>query len=211
MNDSRTVDSSSTGLTCQVCSIGQSTQAEFDSVSSQREHFKSEWHRYNLQRKQNQRPILDWEQFQHKIENEDVLMIYLIYLKLLFSQISSISGSDSDIEEESQDEGVAPSKNKTQSMVAYVDKDGVQFQVWRCLLVPFVVEDVEPNLETAFHTFSELQSWCIILAKGGHFAAACFEKIEQKNPIKPTDQLYKIKVHKTLHRYVVRYVFCWFI
>lgn len=102
---------------------------------------------------------------------------------------------------------MASSRKKDQSMVAFVDKDGFQFQVWRCLLVPSVAEDVGPDLETAFLRITELQNWCVILAKGGHFAAACFEKIESKNLAKPADQLHKIRVHKTLHRYVVRSAF----
>eukprot|EP00210_Caulerpa_lentillifera_P002515 g2412.t1 len=186
----KTRETANGGLTCQVCGIGFGSQAEFESVESQRDHFKSDWHRYNLQRSQSHRPAIDWDQFQLKIENNDV---------------SSISGSESDSDqEEGHPSGSNLSEKSDQSMVVFVTKDGLCFRIWRCLLESSIEHKMEQELESAFHELTELKSWSVILAKGGHFAAACFERLELKKQSKPGDQMFKIKVHKTLHRYVVR-------
>ena len=44
--DEQAEEVTSTGLGCQTCAIGA-----FDSVTEQRKHFRSDWHRYNLKLK----------------------------------------------------------------------------------------------------------------------------------------------------------------
>lgn len=87
--------------------------------------------------------------------------------------------------------------------------DGKMFGVWRCLLVSQKSakdEGEDSKLLSAFRNLSEMQNWAVILAKGGHFAAACFERVKPPNP-KSKGPLYKVKQHKTLHRYVIRLPF----
>ncbi len=55
-------------------------------MEEQRTHFRSDWHRYNVRRKLQGRPVATEEDFERSMQHDD--------------GVSSISGSDSDSDED---------------------------------------------------------------------------------------------------------------
>ena len=92
-------------LTCHVCGIGVGGNTErFADVEEQREHFKTDWHRYNVHRSVQQKPPVTRKQFEHLLEADDVSHTFAHSCHAMVScmvrvQVSSISGSDSEEEE----------------------------------------------------------------------------------------------------------------
>lgn len=61
-------------LTCHVCHVGiPGGDDPFLDVMEQREHFKTDWHRYNIHRSLKQQSPLAREAFETLIEKEDVI------------------------------------------------------------------------------------------------------------------------------------------
>ena len=180
----------SLGLTCGTCG------KVFDDASDQRAHFKTDFHRFNVKRTVAGRPPL----------TEDVLEAIIA----AGDDLSSISGSDSEAEEDetAPRSGPADGARSTSFMVffRYEDEEGeaTVFGIPRGVLFPRSYarkgresrEDFESNSRAALARLSRSQGyWAVVMASGGHFAAAIFaSKSENARPL----------LHKTLHRYVVR-------
>ena len=65
-------------LTCHVCRVGVAAHAErFADVEEQREHFKTDWHRYNVHRSVQQKPSVTRTQFEQLLEADDVGYTFL--------------------------------------------------------------------------------------------------------------------------------------
>ena len=105
-------------------------------------------------------------------------------------------------------------KSEIRAKIVFQDDTDRAFAIYRAILLPdFGVgfkheeDDVKAKAEVA-KALVDLQRdkekpWVIILAKGGHFAAAVFDvsKIKTNSAIAPTESVLK---SKTFHRYVVR-------
>ncbi|GMH35473.1 hypothetical protein BSKO_03341 [Bryopsis sp. KO-2023] len=182
--ENRPVDSSATGkeasLTCNGCGLGPS---DFESGDDWKPHFKSDWHRHNLRRKLKGRPPIGEAEFETLVEQD--------------AEVSSISGSDSsDVETD------LPVEMPTAGpQVPFTSKD-LHFNVWRCFLVPDALGTAASptDLLSGLMKASSFSKWAVILSKGGHFAAAVFERA----PVRRGQPPFTVKNHKTLHRYVVR-------
>lgn len=135
--------------TCVTCGI------TFPSFLQQREHFKSDWHRKNVQRRTRGRPVISEDKFE------------------CLSDISSISGSD---DEESDNEGEEEnngsfeplSQPKKGPRVEFKDPSGKggYLVLWRCAL---------PDFES-LGSLKRLGIWVIVLCGGGHFSGVVFDK-----------------------------------
>jgi hypothetical protein len=83
------------------------------------------------------------------------------------------------------------------------------FKVWRALLHPDQRHS-EPEPAALADRLRQLRQgrghWAIILSRGGHFAAAVFDvqPRARTGQGKHEAQPYKVLLHKTFHRYVVR-------
>ncbi|GIM00643.1 hypothetical protein Vretimale_5511 [Volvox reticuliferus] len=218
---SRSVVWRESGATCLTCGIGVNCPG-FSSSQEQRDHFKTDWHRYNVKRRLAKQPAVSEEQFDRIIEQGTEV---------------SISGSESDSTDEGFDEigeegrgeeqqqGAAdPSRRrKDQHLVAtaiprvtFQASDGSPFAVWRCLLRQDHVKAPEGQPSSPGEMLGELRrlraacgSWMVVLLRGGHFAATVFKARETRasNIAKnDTDGLsgFDVVAHKTFHRYVVR-------
>jgi hypothetical protein len=145
-------------------------------INADSEHFKSDWHRYNLKRKlKNQDPI--------SLEQFDEL-----------SEISSIEASDSEEEVEGHD-----IKSKAQNSGSpFVHFDlaltNSELLVYKQVLSRDSRGNV-PWLERLeqLQTLKEKRSWAIFLLASGHFTGVIFDCFT-KQP----------KVHKAFHRYTTR-------
>ncbi|XP_043550343.1 ankyrin repeat and zinc finger domain-containing protein 1 isoform X1 [Chiloscyllium plagiosum] len=176
---------------CSAC------QCNFENREDQKEHYKLDWHRFNLRRRLLAAQPVTAERFE-KIAGE----------------ISSISGSESedshsDAELEqlryhriqnvlSPVDEVPPAEEKQrgrQSLrVLFQTTDGMYFSVYRCVLQCKQVLGKPENKDSLLSSLLSLNPqtvWVILMTGGGHFAGAVFRGNEAV-------------LHKTFHRYTVR-------
>ena len=161
----------------------------FDSADALREHYHSDWYRYNLQRSTRSMPPVSEDEFDSLIE-----------ANALDAELSG-SGSDDDDDEECAGEVAALSDGR----VALSDSAGGTLLVWRASLVPSLALVAE--LPAALQLLSAQRPppvWVIVLCRGGHFAAAAFElQVLTRPPKKPEDAV-RVLGHRCFHRYVTR-------
>ncbi|XP_070832323.1 tRNA endonuclease ANKZF1 isoform X2 [Chaetodon trifascialis] len=172
-------------MVCSAC------RCPFNNREEQMEHYKLDWHRFNLRQKMLGMAPVTAEEFERKTGAGDM---------------SSISGSESDSEEEDSDsEGWGKSNNVTgtdnetsaetrlitdrpSSKVFFQNSAGQYLSVYRCILQG--KSDDEPA-GSSLKAISKKTVWVIIMTGGGHFAGAVFQGRE-------------VLQHKTFHRYTVR-------
>lgn len=192
---------SQAGATCLTCGVGFDTPG-FSSPDEQRLHFKSDWHRLNLKRRLGGQAALGEEAFEKLVDGGG-------------SDCESISGSDtdSDIEEEADAENAEGAALPRKGPKAVFNaSDGRRLSVWRCLLEPAhrqqedqgVLPGVTERLR-ALRDGGVAGRWAVVLASGGHFAAAVFQWKEVKGKGgKASSSQPEAILHKTFHKYVVR-------
>ncbi|XP_027146913.1 ankyrin repeat and zinc finger domain-containing protein 1 isoform X1 [Larimichthys crocea] len=172
-----------------VCSACRCT---FSNREEQMEHYKLDWHRFNLRLKISGMPPVTAEEFERKTGAGDM---------------SSISGSESDSEEGDSDSdsgGTSSNVNGTDnessaetglisarasSKVVFQNSAGQYLSVYRCILQG--KSDDEQDAGRSLKAISNKTVWVIIMTGGGHFAGAVFRGKE-------------VLQHKTFHRYTVR-------
>ncbi|KAL8183012.1 UNVERIFIED_CONTAM: hypothetical protein K2H54_012089 [Gekko kuhli] len=163
----------------------------FDSREEQTEHYRLDWHRFNLKQRLLGRWMLTAEEFEAKTQAGDV---------------SSISGSDTSDPDSDGESGppscqdsdgrrggcLSTSPYPRSQKVLFRNSEGQLLSVYRCVL-----STTKGNVEEPEELVASLQrqslgtSWVILMAGGGHFAGAVFKGNE-------------VLVHKTFHRYTVR-------
>lgn len=173
-------------LGCQLCAV-----ISFETVASQRAHFQSEWHIYNMSIKRQGTlggPVT-LEQFTSNTqqspqsngseESEDES-------DLSFYEKSSIDGQS--------DDGGRVISIGSQFQYFQSQKDHCRFKVYRVLLRSGSDPvDMLRELQIC-NSSSEQCYWMILMLSGGHFAGAVFDNRMDG----------KMLVHNTIHRYVTR-------
>lgn len=134
-----------TQCSCSICKV------QFESIEKQRNHYKLDWHRYNLHRNINgQSPVTETE-FEEKEE------------------VSSISGSES--EESIQERKSSTYLLQNQGRVYVTCNKGQAILMYRCLLADKKRDiDLRQSLVNLKNT-----KWCVLMLGGGHFAGAIFD------------------------------------
>ncbi|XP_005202879.1 tRNA endonuclease ANKZF1 isoform X2 [Bos indicus] len=167
----------------------------FQNHQEQREHYKLDWHRFNLKQRLKDKPLLSALDFEKQSSTGDL------------SSISGSEDSDSDSEEDLQilDEERADLEKPTRPQgfhphrVLFQNAQGQFLYAYRCVLGPRHASAstycVVP-LEESELLLQNLQTGgprdCVVLmAAAGHFAGAIFQGRE-------------VLTHKTFHRYTVR-------
>ncbi|XP_042317625.1 ankyrin repeat and zinc finger domain-containing protein 1 isoform X2 [Sceloporus undulatus] len=169
---------------CSACS------RSFESREEQTEHYRLDWHRFNLKQRLLGRQMLTAEEFEMKTQAGDV------------SSISGSDSSDSDGESDlSSYQNSEDKANKNQShsthplrsqRVLFRNSQGQLIAIYRCVL-----NTTKGSMEHPAEIVASLQrqspriTWIILMAGGGHFAGAVFKGNE-------------VLEHKTFHRYTVR-------
>uniref|UniRef100_A0A1A8Q6Q7 Ankyrin repeat and zinc finger domain containing 1 n=1 Tax=Nothobranchius rachovii TaxID=451742 RepID=A0A1A8Q6Q7_9TELE len=169
-------------MVCSAC------RCAFVNREEQKEHYKLDWHRFNLRQKVSGLNPLTAEEFEKKTGAGD---------------LSSISGSESDSEEEdfacksgetrnnvvgTDDESSAVT-GRLSSKVVFQNSAGVYLMVYQAALMGKTKEEVDAVF--SMKSISQKTVWVILVTGGGHFAGAVFEGKE-------------VLHHKTFHRYTVR-------
>lgn len=173
-------------MVCSAC------RCPFNTREEQMEHYKLDWHRFNLRQKISGMPPVTAEEFERKTGAGDM---------------SSISGSESDSEEEDSDsDGGGTSSNVTgtdnessdqtssiigrlSTKVVFQNSTGQYLSVYRSILQG--KSDDEQDTVSSLKCISKKTVWVILMTGGGHFAGAVFQGKE-------------VIQHKTFHRYTVR-------
>ncbi|KAH1016797.1 hypothetical protein HUJ04_007966 [Dendroctonus ponderosae] len=161
-------ESSEQVLACSCCRV------TFPSMQQQREHYKLDWHRYNLKQSLLSKVPIGEEEFNSKTENDEV---------------SSISGSDSEDDDPNTLDTFATSQGK----IFLQNGSGQVISLYRGVLLVDKKEEISTvNFYQRYKDKCGLnKQWAIIMLGGGHFAAAIFNGL---SPI----------LHKTFHCYTVR-------
>ncbi|KAM3854981.1 tRNA endonuclease ANKZF1 isoform 1-T1 [Vipera latastei] len=167
---------------CSVCSKA------FENRDEQKDHYRLDWHRFNLKQRLLGRQMLTAEEFEAKTQADDV------------SSISGSDSSDSESNSESESQSCLNGERKgtgycnpRSQHVLFRNSEAQLISVFRCVLL----NTTKGSLEEAADLVASLQrqnprtSWVILMAGGGHFAGAVFRGNE-------------ILAHKTFHRYTVR-------
>ncbi|XP_042350284.1 ankyrin repeat and zinc finger domain-containing protein 1 isoform X2 [Plectropomus leopardus] len=173
-------------MVCSAC------KCVFINREEQMEHYKLDWHRFNLRLKISGMPPITAEEFEKKTGAGDM---------------SSISGSESDSEDEdSESESGGTYSNVTgtdnessaetslftgrlSSKVVFQNSTGQYLSVYRCILQG--KSDDELDKASSLKAINEKTVWVILMTGGGHFAGAVFRGKD-------------VLQHKTFHRYTVR-------
>ncbi|XP_020787567.2 ankyrin repeat and zinc finger domain-containing protein 1 [Boleophthalmus pectinirostris] len=173
-------------MSCLAC------KCSFTNREEQMEHYKLDWHRFNLRQKMEGLSPVTVEEFERKTGAGDV---------------SSISGSESGSEDGDSDSDYSgTSSNVTgtdnesatenslisgrfSSKVVFQNSAGQYLSVHRCVLQGKTNE--EEDLVQALRAVNKKTVWVILMTGGGHFAGAVFQGKE-------------VIQHKTFHRYTVR-------
>ncbi|XP_016328299.1 ankyrin repeat and zinc finger domain-containing protein 1 isoform X3 [Sinocyclocheilus anshuiensis] len=164
---------------CSAC------RCHFESREEQMEHYKLDWHRFNLRQRLEGRSVVTVEEFEKKTGTGD---------------ISSISGSDSDSEDGDLGDEVGPEETDSaldtdqstcrhSTKAVFQNMQGQFLSLYRCVLQN--KKDNEEDLVSSLLKISNNTVWVILMTGGGHFAGAVFKGKE-------------IVQHKTFHRYTVR-------
>ena len=168
---------------CVTCGVS------FDDGEEQRQHFRCDWHRYNVKMRVIGKAVV----------RED-----------------EASDDDDDDEEASgsrRDGSLAP------YCIFRVVADGVPRSVafWKCLSVPDALSKQTVTTSETYHAVSDAmrstQQWAVIMLQGGHFASAVYEVSPPSDKVLAddakahedvTELAMKEVRHKSFHRYVVR-------
>ncbi|TRZ27062.1 hypothetical protein HGM15179_000107 [Zosterops borbonicus] len=157
----------------------------FGSREEQTEHYRLDWHRFNLKQRLLGRRTLPAEVFEEKTRTGDV---------------SSISGSDSDSSDVSSESELLPSVRDTPQSpqiprshkVLLCNAKGQLISAYRCVLVTGKGDIEEPvELTASLQSLNASTCWVVLMMGGGHFAGAVFRGLQ-------------VQEHKTFHRYTVR-------
>lgn len=157
----------------------------FGSREEQIEHYRLDWHRFNLKQRLLGRRTLPAEVFEEKTRTGDV---------------SSISGSDSDSSDESSESELLPAASDSPQApqisrshkVLLRNAKGQLISMYRCVLTTGK-GDIEELVEltASLQSLSASTCWVVLMMGGGHFAGAVFRGLQ-------------VQEHKTFHRYTVR-------
>ncbi|XP_045476125.1 ankyrin repeat and zinc finger domain-containing protein 1-like [Harmonia axyridis] len=127
---------------------------DFPDVVAQREHYKLDWHRFNLKQSLSGKNPISEHEFNEKSGNDD---------------ISSISGS------ESEKEDTLDTFATAQGKIFLQNKSGQIFSIYKCLVFN-KKDDINENiLLQKLKSCIENQQWTVLMLGGGHFAGAVFK------------------------------------
>lgn len=159
----------------------------FQNHQEQREHYKLDWHRFNLKQRLKNKPLLSASDFERQSSRGDL------------SSISGSEDSDSASEEDllTLDEERAESEKPIRPpgfyphRVLFRNAQGQFLYAYRCVLGPHQIPPEKAELLLQNLQNGGPRHYVVLMAAAGHFAGAIFQGRE-------------VVAHKTFHRYTVR-------
>ncbi|XP_057657991.1 ankyrin repeat and zinc finger domain-containing protein 1-like [Diorhabda carinulata] len=135
---------------CSYCRV------EFPDSKVQREHYKLDWHRYNLKQSLLIKPPISEDDFNIKIEKDDV---------------SSISGSDSEKED------TLDTFANAQGIIFLKNDKGAVVSLYKSLVMNKKEIVTDEEIGNRLRNYCQ-NKWTILMIGGGHFAGAVFQDNE---------------------------------
>jgi len=167
--------------TCQTC--GEA----FEELADQRQHFKLDWHRFNVKQKLKGEPVISEQEFDELVIRKSQSIADTNSQSQDLPEdnddLASLSGSESEEEEEEELDYGKDGNFK----VFMVNSEQTVISFHKCLCP----DPSSPSLPPSWHNGNGLLKSCVLMLGGGHFAAAVFEG---EKPV----------LHKTFHCYTVR-------
>ncbi|NXI71450.1 ANKZ1 protein, partial [Anseranas semipalmata] len=166
-------------MRCSACA------QRFGSRQEQTEHYRLDWHRFNLKQRLLGRQTLPVEVFEEKTSAGDV---------------SSISGSDSESSDASSESELQPPASNSPGTpqlprshkVLLRNARGQLISAYRCVLsTGKASHSPASELTASLQSLNANTCWVVLMMGGGHFAGAVFRG-------------HQVQEHKTFHRYTVR-------
>ncbi|XP_012790122.1 ankyrin repeat and zinc finger domain-containing protein 1 [Sorex araneus] len=168
-------------LFCSTC------QQAFQNHQEQREHYKLDWHRFNLKQRLKDKPFLSALDFERQSSA---------------GELSSISGSeDSDSTSDEDTQTAAEEKAEHEKpgrpqgfqphQLLFQNAQGQFLSAYRCVLGPRKAPPEEAEMLLQNLQSAAARICVVLMAAAGHFAGAVFQGRE-------------VVTHKTFHRYTVR-------
>ncbi|XP_052048315.1 ankyrin repeat and zinc finger domain-containing protein 1 isoform X2 [Apodemus sylvaticus] len=159
----------------------------FQNHQEQREHYKLDWHRFNLKQRLKNKPLLSASDFEKQSSAGDL------------SSISGSDDSDSTNEEDlpTLEEGRAETEKAARPpgfyphRVLFKNAQGQFLYAYRCVLGPRQIPPEKAELLLQNLQNGGPRYYVVLMAAAGHFAGAIFQGRE-------------VVAHKTFHRYTVR-------
>ena len=161
--------------TCLLCS------ASFSDTFEQRQHFKLDWHRFNLKRKlQNKAPVGE-EEFDKMVENKSQMFEKSLDAIDEDDNVSLSGSEDSSSEDDSSDVNDRQEIMKNRHPKLFFENSEKQIlSVFKCIFVDQSDKSNIPDSDylsfiSTFSTPKFSPKWAILMLGGGHFAGAVFE------------------------------------
>ncbi|KAM5270923.1 tRNA endonuclease ANKZF1 isoform 1-T2 [Hipposideros larvatus] len=168
-------------LFCSTC------DQTFQNHQEQREHYKLDWHRFNLKQRLKNKPFLSALDFEKQSSTGD--------LSSISGSEDSNSASEEDLEILDEDKAEFEKPNRPLGLrshrVLFQNAQGQFLYAYRCVLGPHQVSPGEPELLLQNLRSGGPRHCVVLMAAAGHFAGAIFQGRE-------------VVTHKTFHRYTVR-------
>ncbi|PKK80939.1 hypothetical protein RhiirC2_723275 [Rhizophagus irregularis] len=186
--------------TCFVCGI-----TSFENVEQQREHYKLDWHRFNVKMR-----AINLERGKNKYnpitEKE--------FEELMGDSLSSISGSNSDTTDDDItmrlnnlkiDDNESPEKKNAEPILWFsCSPMTINLGIYKNILNNLgenAIEDIH-KLQIKPNEKENPRLWTMLMIRGGHFAALILD-ITANTKVTNAKEV-KVIVHKTFHRYTTR-------
>ncbi|RMZ56794.1 hypothetical protein APUTEX25_002883 [Auxenochlorella protothecoides] len=203
----RRTDADASGLTCTSCGLGRAQEPAFPSVESQREHFRGDWHRFNLKRRLASLPACSEADFEALVAQRDG------------AEVGSLSGSESSDDEDHNGGGEGKAPDRADGGPSAITSgargpytcfwdpgEEETLGVWRSIVGG--ARDAAPSEEAAWSTLRTLRTkgatWAVIMLRGGHFAASVLRLVPARIADKRIADKFDVVGNTSAHRYVTR-------
>ncbi len=162
---------------CSTCGV------QFADQTAQREHFKLDWHRFNLKESLAGRKAVTEDGFEAMLEAGEADDV-------------SLSGSDDEEGSDADEKSDSELKRQRHPWFFFEDAQGGLMSVHKCVVDEKLERGQDADEASMLDSFRKLcgkstTHWAIVMLGGGHFAGAIF-------------QGQKAVAHKTFHCYTVR-------
>ncbi|XP_033620539.1 ankyrin repeat and zinc finger domain-containing protein 1 isoform X2 [Fukomys damarensis] len=168
-------------LFCSACN------QSFQNHQEQREHYKLDWHRFNLKQHLKSRPLLSALDFEKRSCTGE--------LSSISGSEDSDSASEKDLQTLGEERAEYERPNRPRGFyphqVLFQNAQGQFLHAYRCVLGPHQVPPDEAELLLQRLQNGGPRHCVVLMAAAGHFAGAIFQGRE-------------VVTHKTFHRYTVR-------
>ena len=150
------VEAPASSRSCSYC------QVQFESLEDQRDHFKLDWHRYNLKQSLAGKKAISEEAFEAVLKDIEA------------DEDNEISASDSDDDSEDSDSDHVNTRHRhiQGTKVQFLGTNDTVLSINKCLILDPKSRDQpsDADLVTLLENAPKRLTWAVLMLGGGHFA-----------------------------------------